>query len=102
MSPRIQIIEVSIAELRRMFNEARYDERSRNGELYVKVLSEGKPSPSAKQPPGTKSQLIGYFDAKGHEVARAHQYLLKNGSLGASGKPDPKKVFQYPTLYVAH
>lgn len=83
-----------------MFNDGAYAERAAKGELTEKVLSENNPSPKANQPPGTKSQLIGYFDARGREVARAHQYLRKDGRLGASGKPDPKKVFKDGKLYV--
>jgi len=100
MSSPIQIVEVSVTELRKIFNDGAYVERARLGELAEKLLSENNPSPKARQPPGTKSQLIGYFDAKGREVARAHQYLRKDGTLGASGKPDPKKIFKEGKLYV--
>ncbi len=38
----------------------------------------------------TRSQLITYFDADGRRVAIVHQYLRRDGTLGASGLPDPK------------
>jgi hypothetical protein len=42
-------------------------------------------------PFGTRSQFIIYRDGH-HEVARAHRYLLPDGQLGASGRPDPKRM----------
>lgn len=30
------------------------------------------------------------FKVGGVEIARAHRYLRPDGTLGASGKPDPK------------
>jgi hypothetical protein len=33
-------------------------------------------------------------------VVVVHQYLRKDGSLGGSGKPDPKKLFHKGKLYV--
>lgn len=42
-------------------------------------------------PRGTKSQLIIYYDGE-REVALAHRYLFPDGSIGGSGKPDPKRI----------
>jgi len=39
-----------------------------------------------------------YLDA-GLEVARVHQYLRTDGTLGASGLPDPKAVLENGILY---
>lgn len=100
MSPRIQVVAVSATELRRMFNDGLYVERVQSGELTEKVLSQNTPSPRAHQQPGTKSQLVAYLDAQGREVARTHQYLRPGGTLGGSGKPDPKKIFKEGKLYV--
>jgi hypothetical protein len=45
--------------------------------------------------------MIAYVESWGRqrEVARAHRYLRPNGTLGASGKPDPKTVRIGRTLY---
>jgi len=43
--------------------------------------------------------MVSYRDASGNEVARVHQYLRPDGTIGASGKPDPKRVFINGTLY---
>ena len=57
------------------------------------MLAEHPPSPTYHQPKGTKSQKIGYFDRNGIKVAEVHQYLLPDGSIGASGIPDPLRIF---------
>jgi len=69
------------------------------GELSEIVISQHDPSPHANQPPGTKSQMVSYRDAQGNEIARAHRYLLPDGSLGASGKPDCKQILHNGVLY---
>lgn len=60
---------------------------------YVEVLVDDRPAPAqADQAPGTRSQLISYRTEEGFELARVHQYLRPDGSLGGSGRPDPKRV----------
>jgi hypothetical protein len=55
--------------------------------------------PAANQPPGTRSQMISYRDSNDKEIARVHQYLKTDGMLGASGKPDPKRLLINDTLF---
>jgi hypothetical protein len=47
--------------------------------------------PGHHQPIGTQSQTVPYF-LNGQLIAVCHRYLLPDGSLGASGKPDPKML----------
>ena len=42
------------------------------------------------EPLGTLSQVIEYYDAAGQMQVMVHQYLRPDGSIGASGRPDPK------------
>ena len=42
------------------------------------------------EPPGTLSQVLEYYDADGQMLVLVHQYLRPDGTIGASGKPDPK------------
>ena len=93
---------MSKEELRRRFNEGRYWERAQNGELLEKVEEEGSPSPRVPLPPGTLSQTIAYWDREGRRIAVVHQYLRPDGSLGASGRPDPKCLLEGGTLYAPH
>ena len=85
--------------MRKLFNDGRYFERVQTGELKA-VLMEDRPAPpAADQPPGTRSQMISYRDASDKEIARVHQYLKADGTLGASRKPDPKRLLINDTLF---
>lgn len=87
--------------MRRRFNDGKYWERVKNGELRPVVLGEGTPQPEmlAKEPPGTVSQSLSYRDQNNDEIARVHQYLRTDGTVGASGLPDPKRLFEGGVLY---
>ena len=50
-----------------------------------------QPSPT-QGPPGTRSQVLRLTDDCGQWVAEVHQYVRPDRSLGASGKPDPKRL----------
>jgi hypothetical protein len=52
------------------------------------------------QPHGTLSQIVIYIDASDLQVALVHQYLRPDGTLGGSGRPDPKKVLTDGVLYI--
>ncbi len=75
------------------------------GALLEVVTSEGTPRPEAKEPPGTRSQRVEYWEpAEGRlcKVATIHRYLRPDGTLGASGKPDPKRVFYEGEIFAPH
>lgn len=96
---RVQIVTAS--ELRRMFNEGGYWQKIESGDLHEKPIRDGHPSPAhSGQPFCTRSQIVAYLDAHGRKVALVHQYVLKSGRLGGSGKPDPKQLFHEGILYV--
>lgn len=91
---------VSSAEMRRIFNEGRYWERAKAGELTSVILEDRHPSlTAANEPFCTYSQLISYRDTTGREVARVHQYVRPDGIIGASGRPDPKRLLHEGVLY---
>jgi hypothetical protein len=94
------IIEVSPTALREMFNKGRFVERAASGELRTRVQSRHPAAPKANVPVCTQSQAITYLDQNGTEVAMAHQYLLKDGALGAGRLPDPKRILKDGLLYV--
>ena len=91
---------VSASQIRSIFNDGRFEDLVAYKVLSEKLIREGLPSADAKQPPGTKSQIVAYLDSHGKQVALVHRYLRPDGTLGASGRPDPKKVFRDGTLYV--
>src|SRR5690349_8141094 len=87
--------------LRNLFREAGYLDQVSAGTLSTRIVYDGHPSaPLANEPFCTRSQMISYLDADGNEVARIHQYLRTDGTIGLSGKPDPKRVFYKGTLYI--
>src|SRR5438876_25595 len=87
------------AHLRKPFNDGILD-KAASGEFTTKVVNDAHPSPpKADEPICTRSQLIAYYDAAGKKVAEAHQYLRTDGTIGASGIPDPKEVIHKGVLY---
>ncbi len=91
---------IRAAELRAIFNDGRYAELVGHGELTEKLIREGKPSTAANEPPGTRSQVVAYLDRSGKQVCIVHRYLRPDGSLGGSGRPDPKKILKDGVIYV--
>lgn len=86
-----------------MFNDGRYVERAAEGEFTIHVAPGGDhhpTSPKAPVPFCTRSQEIVLRDRNGREIATWHQYLQPDGTLGASGKPDPKRLLKDGVLYV--
>lgn len=82
-------VEVTAWKLRQMFTHARVWDRAQGGEFDVVVRKERKAP--IHQPQGTVTQLVHYIDKPtGRTVAIVHQYLRQDGTLGASGRPDPK------------
>lgn len=75
-----------------MFNEGRYHDRVTDGELLAVVESERPARLGSGQPPGTVSQMVWYFDSSLTRVALVHQYVRPDGTLGGSGRPDPKRL----------
>ena len=84
---------VDAAELRRIFNKQRYYERALAGSDVSTVLrADCHPARTLPgHPTCTRSQFVYYIIGE-TLVAAAHQYLLPDGSLGGSGRPDPKIV----------
>jgi hypothetical protein len=94
--------ETSRAAVRQLFNDHEYWERAQWGDLYQTVEEENHPSPPlAGEPECTHSQIVAYRDENGHQVARVHQYLKPDGSIGLSGRPDPLLLLHDGILYVA-
>ncbi len=80
----------SASELRALFNEFVLP-RVQRGELDELVLMSAAAAAASGQPPGTVSELVGYYEA-GQRVAVAHRFMTPDGEVAGSGKPDPKEV----------
>jgi len=101
-TPIPQIVRVSEAELRQLFNE-RYLPLIQKGQINEQIMRGAGRHPSlplAQVPYCTESQEVRYFDPKtGEELARVHRYVKPDGKLGASGLPDPKRVIVDGVVY---
>ena len=83
-----------------MFNQGGYIEGVAKGDIVERITHVGTPNPELNLPPGSESQEVTYVDANtGDELVRAHRYVLPDGSMGASGKPDPKRIWKDGKLY---
>jgi len=93
---------VTPAELRRRFNDGDYWQRAEAGEFRQVVVRDGHPSPDLSgEPYCTRSQIIEYRRATGHKIAKVHRYLRPDGTIGGSGKPDPKVLVEGGIRYRA-
>jgi hypothetical protein len=94
---------VAPRDLRQMFAAGDYARRADEGRLRRQLRADRHPSsPKAPVPYCTRSQILAYLD---HDrvVAVVHRYLQPDGTLGASGQEDPKRleingVVYLPTL----
>lgn len=75
------------------FNGGGYLGRIRSGRLLEVVIESRAPRELPPgEPEGTRSERVEYRTPNGRTVAVIHRYLRPDGSLGASGKPDPKAL----------
>ena len=90
--PAPTVKRIPVSELRELFDYEKYWERAERGELHRVVI--GRHIPDAPgEPVGTESQMISIRRDDGFEVARVHAYIRPDKTIGASGKPDPKIVY---------
>jgi len=89
---------VSKDQLRRIFADARIEERAANGELTEIIIYRELPSPQMNLPDGTMSERTRYIDANGQTVAEAHHYEAIT-SRGRQTPRDPKIVVHEGTTY---
>lgn len=94
MSPSDDPIEwVSPDIIREIFNREQFYNQTLDGRLIARVMKDKHPeTPPGGEPYCTRSQIIYYYDLNQRAVAVVHQYLRRDGSLGASGRPDPKRL----------
>ena len=80
--------------IREAFNSGQFWERARRGEFTMRVRYNTHYSRRQARRLNytycTRSQTVRYFDDYGELVALVHQIRNPDGSVGASGKPDPK------------
>lgn len=96
-NPQEEPIEfVNPTRIREAFNTSQYPEFIRDGTLKPEYLRNAHLSRSVaeekKEPWCTQAQMIRYLDQQGLWCVEVFQYLHPEGTIGASGKPDPKRM----------
>ena len=88
--------------IQRMFNESQYPSMIAHGRLVPTFRRDDhlKEPETVGQPWCTRSQTIRYGDEAGQWLVVVHQYLRPDGTLGASGRPDPKRLPLGNTVFV--
>lgn len=99
--PREMLQYLPPSSLREKFNASQYPVMIANGTLAPIVLRDGQPDPQKREPLGTRSQYIRYVNQSGQWLVEGHRYLRSDGTLGASGKFDPKAIRLGNTIYRA-
>lgn len=89
--------KVSEARLRQLYN-AHVAPGVASGH-FMTVTKSSRPARASFLPPGSTSDMIDVYNSIGRWVAIAHAYVLPNGTYGASGQLDPKRVLVGTTLY---
>jgi len=82
-------------EIRERFNTGDYVRRAESGELRVAIVADRRLRDETclarGEPLGTRTQMIAYYEGS-ERVALAHRYLRPDGTIGATGLPDPKEL----------
>jgi len=103
MSPPLsdEVKYISKESICRMFNESQYPSMITEGQLMPKLLRNAhlKKPEEKREPYCTHSQMIRYSDQAGHWVVVVHQYVRPNGTIGGSGRPDPKRLRIVNTVF---
>jgi hypothetical protein len=86
-------------ELRRLFTAGDYLNRAIAGEFDCCLTAWGRAT-SKDEPEGTRSMMVSYVDVRHHRIFLVHLYLRPDGSIGASGRPDPKWLFENEVVYL--
>jgi hypothetical protein len=92
-----RIVPAGEWEIRRRFN-ARFLEPEKHG--YLAIPEPGAPPGPNAPEDAVLSRTIIYVDRFGNPQAEAHEFRRADGSIAASGMPDPKRVLEGNTLYV--
>ena len=96
--PQKNRVKLSANELRKRFNRD-VQPRIDKGLYQLNVYEQHPADPQYNQPVGTISTMFEVVDQHGHVVALAHVFVLPDGSYGAGGKLDPKRIRAGKTTY---
>ena len=96
---RPEIKRVTSVEMCKRFNEGGYWDKVKSGELTAHLLASNVSVMLTHETVEITSMMLSYRDQAGNEIARVHQFVRPDGSLAASGLPDPKRLLENGILY---
>lgn len=105
--PSIRVERVSARTLQAIFNQSQYPELIASNSIEKitirsALMGNDEVLRKKKLPIGTKSEIIVYRDKGKNLYVKIHQYLCPDGTLGCSGKPDPKSMLLNGVMYNFH
>ena len=95
------LVYVDAQTARQRFNALDYYGEMRRGALTALVRKAGLAETAFGFPAGTRSQTVYYMQGQ-TRVAVVHQFVLPDGTLGASGLPDPKWLRDGTRILAVH
>jgi hypothetical protein len=98
----LPIQRVTPEDLCKRFNEGGYWEKVTSGDLTPVVLESNISTLLATETVEITSEMISYRDPDNNEICRVHQFRRPDGSLAASGRPDPKRLVENGIMYRLH
>jgi hypothetical protein len=93
------IQRISSAEMCKRFNDGGYWEKVKSGTLSEVVLESCISKLLQSETVEIISEMVSYRDHENNEIARVHQFRRPDGSIAASGRPDPKRLLENGILY---
>lgn len=94
---------VSKARIRQIFDGSQHRIAIENGIYREAVTDDSTLQPAtARQkgfPVGTRTQFVRYYDSNERYLVGMHRYILPDGTVGASGRADPKYVVIADAIY---
>jgi hypothetical protein len=87
----LPVIRVDRWEMRCRFNKTDYAKRAAAKQLTLRITKPDRlATPAYGQAPGSLSHEVYYIDPDTEiELARVHQFLRPDGTIGGQSKPDP-------------
>lgn len=84
-----------------MYNSLDFEGQLAKGQVKLRVDKDKHPTPPlAREKVCTRSQIASFLDQWGQAVCKVHRYVRLDGTLGASGKNDPKFLLHEGVRYV--
>lgn len=91
------MVEIDVQRMQELFEELGLLDPETHGYTW-EIVAKRDPAPAAPAD-AVSSELVAYYDSEGKPVAEAHQYTRLDGTLTASGKPDPKRIWHNGNRY---